>query len=254
MDRRALLAALGCSLLSLTASAQDATERARVHFEAGTRAFDTGEYEAAVAEFERAYELTRHPDLLFNIYSSAERAGQLERAADALTRFLAEGQVEEARRPVLQRRLANLRERIAARGTETEPREATEPEPAAAAGPAPEPPPPAPTPGGVHPAGVAVLIAAGVLAASFGVFAGLSAAEDGALAQSCAPTCTDAEVSALVAYNTVADVSWIAAAVAGVTGIVLLFALPPEGGGEPRAVLAPWATPHAAGLAAQGRF
>ncbi len=253
MDLRALSVALACSLLPLTASAQDATERARAHFEAGTRAFDTGEYEVAVAEFEQAYELTRHPDLLFNIYSSAERAGRLERAADALTRFLAEGQVEEARRPVLQQRLANLRERIAARETQTEPEETPEPEPPAEAGPAPEPPAPAPTPGGVHPAGVAVLIAAGVLAASFGVFAGLGAAEDGALAQSCAPACTDAEVQTLVAYNAVADASWIAAAVAGVTGVVLLFALPPEGG-QPGAALAPWATPHAAGLAARGRF
>lgn len=251
---RACLVVLACSLVVPTAAAQDdATERARVHFEAGTRAFDTGDYELAVTEFERAYELTHHPDLLFNIYSSAERAGHLERAADALTRFLAEGQLEEERRPVLQERLARLRERIAAsEGREPQPTEAqgtAVPEPSVETS---EPEPAAAAPSGVHPAGIVTLITAGVLAASFAVFAGLSEMEDGALTERCGTSCTSEEVQTLMVYNTIADVSWITAAVAGVAGVVLLFALPPEGGSQ--TAIAPWATPYAGGLTATGRW
>ncbi|HEY8431581.1 MAG TPA: hypothetical protein VIL20_24545, partial [Sandaracinaceae bacterium] len=187
MTVRAVLA-LACLLTSWTAAAQDAREQARLHFESGTRAFDTGDYELAVAEFERAYELTHHPDLLFNIYSAAERAGRLERAADALTRFLAEGEVEEERRPVLQQRLARLRDRIAQQQAAAAPAEVAPEfaEPARGAAPPSEPrEPEPPPPGGVHPAAVATLVAAGVLAASFGVFAGLSEAEDQSLAAGC---------------------------------------------------------------------
>jgi hypothetical protein len=40
---------------------------ARQRFEVGVQAFDGGDYETAAAEFRRAWELTQHPDLLYNI-------------------------------------------------------------------------------------------------------------------------------------------------------------------------------------------
>ncbi len=240
------------------------TGQARRHFETGTQAFDTGDYELAMTEFQRAYELTHHPDLLFNIYSSAERAGNLAAAADALERFLSEGNVEGDRRPALEQRLARLRQRIAASqsGTEVPTEEPTE-EPAEEpteepTEPTEEPTPePAPAPsGGVHPAAIALLVTAGVLLASFAVFAGLSEVEDGNLAAGCgaARACSESELSTLSAYNIVADVSWIAAAVSGVVGVVLLFALPAESSTQSAAVLAPYATPDGAGLVLAGRF
>lgn len=234
---------------SATAVAQqpdDVTaEVARRHFDAATTAFDGGDYPRAVEEFQRAYELTRHPDILFNVYSAAERAGQLELAQRSLERYLAEGEVEPERRPVLQERLARLRERVAA-GQEQAP---------APVEPIAEPEPAAPS-GGVHPAGVTMLIAAGVLAASFGVLAGLSEAEDGKLAAGCgmSGTCTSDELSTLNALNVAADVSWIAAAAVGVTGLVLLFALPPESTSSAQAAVAPWASPDGAGLVVAGTF
>src|SRR5690606_8695987 len=91
------------------------TEEARRHFDTATAAFDGGDYPGAVQGFQRAFELTHHPDILYNIYSAAERAGQLPLALRSLERYLAEGEVEPERRPVLQERLARLRERIAAR-------------------------------------------------------------------------------------------------------------------------------------------
>jgi hypothetical protein len=235
-----------------TAVAQDATEEARQHFDAGTQAFDTGDYDRAVSEFRASYDLTHHPDLLFNIYSAAERAGRLPEAAGALEQFLAEGELEAERRPALEQRLARLRERIAAESepAETEaqpPPEVEAPEPEAQVAPEPEPP------SGPHPAAIGTLIAAGVLAASFGVFAALSEVEDSSLDTTCRRACSDDQVAALRAYDIVADVSWITAAAAGVTGLVLLFVLPPEGASGGVAVL-PWAAPSSAGVVAAGRF
>ena len=224
-------------------------EVARRHFDAATTAFDGGDYPRAVEEFQRAYELTRHPDILFNVYSAAERAGQLEMALRSLERYLAEGEVEPERRPVLQERLARLRERVAAGEAVGQEQAPTPVEPIA------EPEPAAPS-GGVHPAGVGMLIAAGVLAASFGVLAGLSEAEDGKLATGCgmSGTCTSDELSTLNALNVAADVSWIAAAAVGVTGLVLLFALPAESSSSAQAAAAPWASPDGAGLVVAGTF
>jgi hypothetical protein len=79
------------------AGAQD-VEAARLHFETGTRAFETGDYELSVSEFQAAYDITGHPDILFNIYSAAERAGRLEIAADALDRHLREAEVDPEQR------------------------------------------------------------------------------------------------------------------------------------------------------------
>lgn len=254
--RAALVASLLLVLASAPlAAAQDGAtvEQARAHFETGTRAFDTGDYELAVSEFQRAHALTGHPDLLFNIYSSAERAGRLELAVSSLEGFLAEGQVEPERRPVLEERLSRLRERLAAQA-------APEPEPELEPHPEPEPEPivqpeSSADPSGVHPAGVGVLIGAGALALSFGVLAALSEVEDSNLASGCGATrsCTGDQVATLNALNIAADVSWIGAAALAVTGAVLLFVLPPEAS-EPGVALAPWATPDAAGLAARGRF
>jgi hypothetical protein len=259
---RACFAAALVFFASLSsAAAQNATEEARRHFDIGTQAFDTGDYDRAVAEFQASYELTHHPDLLFNIYSAAERAGHREPAADALERFLAEGAVEPDRRPALEQRLARLRERIA-QDAQTEPVDAPDvaPEPGPQREGAPtntleaHPEPEPASPSGPHPAAIGTLIAAGVLAASFGVFAGLSEAEDGSLSSTCGRSCTDAQVSTLRAYDIVADVSWITAAAAGVTGLVLLFVLPPDGASSNDVALAPWAAPGSAGVVATGKF
>lgn len=226
------------------ARAQDpsATERARLHFDLATQAFDTGNYELATTEFQRAHELTGHPDLLFNIYSSAERAGHLEVAVDALARFLAEGSMDDTQRATLEQRLLRLRERMAARArAQQTPRSDAAPEPA---------------PDGVHPAGIGVLIGAGVLGAGFAVLAVLSELEDTKLAQGCGATrsCTDGDVATLSALNLAADVTWITAAAAAAVGVVLLLALPPDPAGRENVALAPWMTREAAGLVATGRF
>ena len=134
---------------------------------------------------------------------------------------------------------------------DTEPEAVSEAEQELGADPVREAEPPAT--GGVHPAGVGVLVGAGALLVSFAVFAGLSSAEDSALAERCArEACEAADVETLNTFNVVADVSWIGAATLGVVGLILLLALPPESASESRVALAPWASPDGAGLAVRG--
>jgi hypothetical protein len=102
-----------------------------------------------------------------------------------------------------------------------------------------------------------VLIGGGVLLASFGVFAGLAAAEDGNLASRCGRdaggTCTADDVAMLQTFNLIADISWIAGAVTAATGLILLFVLPADGE-RPSAAVAPWVAPGGAGGTLAGRF
>lgn len=275
--RRPLGALVGvvCAWLSLhalvpTAAAQPSdSAQAREHFETATHAFQDGDYTLAIQEFQAAYDLTQHPDLLFNIYSAAERAGRLEDAERALAMYLELGRPGRQRR-ALTNRLARLRRRVAemraAQPPPPPPTVAPEPEPAPVvvaevAPPTPEPAAPASPPASssglpVHPAAIGTLIGAGVLFASFGIFAGLSEAEDQSLASRCGrdagAMCSPGEVGALATYNVIADASWITGAVAAVAGLVLLFVLPPEE--TPTIAIAPWATPYAAGASAVTRW
>jgi hypothetical protein len=259
------------------AEATEAPENAeaRAHFDRGTQAFDVGDYETAAREFTAAYELTEHPDLLFNVYSAQERNGNLEAAEEALRGYLADASPDSERRQALEARLARLQARLAearaadaeerARLAEEEARRRQEEEARRAEGahedeavsPPPDPVPTADT--GPHPAAIASFVVAGVGLVSFGVFAALSEVEDQNLASTCGrdvPTASCSDVTALEVYNVVADASWITAATAGVLGLVLLFALEGEGGDEQAAGTrwAPWVGLGAAGLSAEGSF
>jgi len=269
-----------CAVLSasLPAAAQDRDpEQARVHFEAGTSAFAEGDYTLAIHEFQAAYAITEHPDLLFNIYSAAERAGMLVEAEQALAQYLELGRPGRERRS-LTRRLARLRVRVAEERSRAESVEA--PAPAievAAVEPADErPAEPAPAveeatvaldaaaaapaserPYTMHPAAIGTLVGAGVLFASFGAFGVLSEVEDQSLAGRCrgeaGGQCGPEQVRTLEALNLVADVSWIAGAAAAATGVVLAFVLPADEAGVSLAVL-PWASPDGAGAGVVGRW
>ena len=60
MVLRAWLGAALVFLVAAPAGAQN-TQAAREHFEAGTHAFDRGDYELAVTEFQAAYDVFAHP-------------------------------------------------------------------------------------------------------------------------------------------------------------------------------------------------
>lgn len=95
------------------AAPESKDDTARAYFKTGKAHFDVGEWEAALADFNESYRLSDRPELLFNIYSCYERLGNAAQAADYLDRYLSLAQVLEADREVLNRKLANLRQRAA---------------------------------------------------------------------------------------------------------------------------------------------
>lgn len=249
----AALAAGPAIAVAQGSEAEDAA--ARAHFEAGTHALDTGEYARASTEFRAAYAATHRPELLYDIYLAEERGGNVAAAVEALEGYLRDGSPEQDRRDSLTARLANLRARLAEqRAADAE--AALAAERAGSSTPTPTGTSDQGGGGGVNPAGIGVLIAAGVLLVSFAVFGGLSEAEHSSLATRCATvTCTESDVGALRFYNGIADASWITASIAGVTGLLLLFLLPPDRPATTTpssARLVPWATPTSGGLVLSG--
>lgn len=227
----------------------DTDDEAYSLFAAGEQAFASGSYERALDYFEQAYALSARPGLLYNIAITADRMRRDARALEAFRAYLA-AEPDTDLRAQVQARIAFLERAVAGEAEGEDP-------------PRDEPVPPPPSEGGVHPAGIGVLIGAGALFVSFGILAGLSEAEDESLASSCGRNaggvCPPGAIAALDAYNLGADISWIAGSVAAVVGVVLLFVLPPEHDteAEPLAAsvrVAPWASPEGAGIGAVGRW
>ena len=246
MTKRATL--LSSALLAFSvaapAHAQDAADdeaQARAHFQTGTELFQAADYEPALAEYEQAYELSREPALMYNLYLCHERLGNLAEATDWLARYLEEAN-DVHRRDVLAARLATMRRRLAALPSEEAeptvgetdadpPIEADDelgaPGERAAdppAGPAEEalPEPVAPEPRGFEvPAGAIVSYGVGGLGAlGLAIFGGLALDEDSRLADMCSSGCEDSDIGRLQAYQIAADTS-LAIGVAGLlVGVV----------------------------------
>jgi tetratricopeptide (TPR) repeat protein len=198
----------------------DALARAKVHFEAGTRHYDIGSYAEAAREFQTAYELSQHPELLYNIYTALERGGQYAEAADALERYLELATIDPAQRPTLEARLAALRARLA---EEPHPDEEEPPiEELTSAEPDEEP---AAGKRRLPTLALASYATAGAMALTFGVFAGLALAENGSLEDGCGAneSCTRSEVRALRAFNVTADVALALGVAALTTALVSTF-------------------------------
>lgn len=106
---------LACGPASGLAQPRSADEQARERFEAGRAHYDAGRFSEALVEFEAALELSGRATLLYNIYLCRIDLGDIDRAADALRRYLATAEIEADERPSLQARLAALERRIAER-------------------------------------------------------------------------------------------------------------------------------------------
>lgn len=250
---------IACLLLNVSVGvAQDAPRspdpeaKARAHFEAGTQAYDTGDYDLAVKEFRASYAVIHHPDLLYNIYLASERGGHLGDAVAALSKYLDEATIAADRRPALEQRLARLQEREAKEGAETAPSSSTRP--AEPVRPPAQPPPPK-APPRVSPVAVGLLAGAGALAVSFVVFASLSQAEDNHLSDTCGVACSSSQIHKLRVYNAMADLSWTTGLAMGATGLVLLFVLKKHpDAAESAAHASAWVRRDGGGLVVGGRF
>ncbi len=114
---RVLLLALSL-VTSVTASAQEPgapaptqppteQESARSHFRVGQLMYGEGRFDEAAAEFDRAYELSGRPELLYNAFLAHRDAGQVAEAVDRLRQYLAQSP-DPTDRETLERRLAAM--------------------------------------------------------------------------------------------------------------------------------------------------
>lgn len=98
-----------------TVGAQSSDADARRHFEAGVSYFNTSEYEDALREFQRAYQLSepeRRPAILRNIAAVYERMGNLQKTVETLEQYLQEDP-ETTERATVEIRIKNLKDKIA---------------------------------------------------------------------------------------------------------------------------------------------
>jgi len=81
---------------------------AREHFVLGRAAYRGADYEQALDHFKRAYELSRRPQLKYNVGISADRLGKNEEALEAFESYLAENE-NPPRAQEVRERIAFLR-------------------------------------------------------------------------------------------------------------------------------------------------
>lgn len=142
------------------AQAQDATdEEARANFEAGRIAFADARFADALPYFERAYELSHRPELLYNIGICQDRLGHDAEALEAFEGYL-EAIPDADNRSEVEQRIRTARERVT-RGSGT-------------------PPPPA----SADPTGWILLGVGGAVAIGGAVMLGVGQADAGAIAGS----------------------------------------------------------------------
>ena len=109
----ALLA--GAILLApVTGWGQDVDPRAE--FQRGQTAYQQGDYDGAIAAWQRAYDADPQPLLLYNLSQAYERLGRLTEAVDALDRYLAGAAPDDRHQADARARVAALRERLARTG------------------------------------------------------------------------------------------------------------------------------------------
>jgi tetratricopeptide (TPR) repeat protein len=87
---------------------------AKEAFAVGTRAYADGEFKTALTSFQRAYDLTGSPDLLYNIATVSDRMRRDEQALEAYEGYL-EARPKSADREHVESRIDVLRAAIEAR-------------------------------------------------------------------------------------------------------------------------------------------
>jgi hypothetical protein len=202
--RRLGLAALAAvAVLGLgtpAASQSTADDLARKHFESGVAYLQESDYPSALRAFEKAFELSKRAEIMINIATVHERAGDLPAAVSALERYL-ELEPDGKHADTVKLRVTNLQKRIEP-STEPEPAPSQperELEPVATGAPLPPPSVPPPTVEREQPNRIPAYVVLGV-----GGLAGVAAVVTGVLAQQehadaeqgCAPNCSDDDLSA----------------------------------------------------------
>lgn len=87
--------------------------QAKKAFVAGTQAYGAGDFETALARFQRAYELTGSPDLLYNIATVSDRMRRDEEALEAYQGYI-QARPRSADRDHVESRISVLQEALEA--------------------------------------------------------------------------------------------------------------------------------------------
>lgn len=211
-----------------------ADAQARAHFRAGRSLYDVGQFAQAAQEFESAYRLAQHPELLFNAYVAYRDANDLEGAVRSLGAYL--DLVQDAPDRVnLQARLASMSQALAGQRAREAALEAERQRPA----PAPSAPPgPTVWPWAVMGIGTAMVVA-GVVTGAAAIVEADSLVAD-CPNNLCAPTVDlDGRRGTVEALGISTDVLLFGGAAVAATGLVLGLVLnagtPAEAAAEPGA-------------------
>ena len=212
-----------------SAQADGDDDIARRHFELGRTYHQSGRFAEAAQEFQRAFDLSGRPQLLYNISMAKRDGGDLSGAVEALDRYLREaGELKDRAR--LEARLRTMQEQLA-----REQQPAEEPAPSAEGEPGPpesEQEPESPEPEASAQASPMRKRAAwgllgaggGLLLASIGTGV-VALGRDADLADQCSGGVCDESLQGDVDSGrrlaTATDVLWIAGTAAAVTGLVL---------------------------------
>lgn len=92
-------------------SQDELTREARTFFERGVTMFRRRRYEAAMAAFTAAYNFARLPEVVYNLAVTAERLGRTQDAIDYFREYARALPPDSAERPMIDRRVEQLRER-----------------------------------------------------------------------------------------------------------------------------------------------
>lgn len=116
----------------------DAEEQARAAFRLGRAYYDNGDFVKAAEEFEKAYRISKKPELLYNVYLAYRDANMSREAAKALRGYLSEVN-DIPNRAQLKSRLEALERSIKEEEQQgPAPQPTTQPQPAAPVTPPPE--------------------------------------------------------------------------------------------------------------------
>lgn len=112
-----LLPALLVFFISSSIRADDLSqpsEAARQHFRRGIELYEERDFNGALAEFRRAYQLGPSFRVLYNVGQAAQELHDWVEALDAFSRYLKEGkgQIPEDRRAEVEQELSKLRKRV----------------------------------------------------------------------------------------------------------------------------------------------
>lgn len=262
----AAIAALTISSVAHAQGEGEDDQRARLHFEAGRSYFEEGDYEQALDEFQRAYDLSERPVLLVNIANCQERLGQWQEAATSLTTFVDSLPPEDAQRPTMQRRIDNLRARAAQHqpppdrtSDTTSDATSTSDTTSGTATTSAATSTFTPASDGLLAPAIAAFSVGGAGLILWATLGGLALTEEQAVSSGCGATtsCTAAQVQAMDDLALGADIA-MAVGIAGVaTGVILIVVDPPHGASgttEATASIAPYGSRDGAGLTITGSF